>query len=82
MNILFVYTSQIIAENGGVQRVTKVLADYFKENQLNVFYLTKYKKSKNRLKNHYFFPDNQYNSSQVNLNYIKTLVIEKKLILL
>jgi glycosyltransferase involved in cell wall biosynthesis len=79
MNILFVYTSEIIAENGGVQRVTKVLADYFEKNQLNVFYLIKLKSSKNNYKNHYFLPDDQYNNSQVNLNYIRTLVIEKKI---
>tara|TARA_B110000003_G_scaffold276104_1_gene320911 strand:+ start:1029 stop:2207 length:1179 start_codon:yes stop_codon:yes gene_type:complete len=79
MNILFVYTSEIIAGNGGVQRVTKVLADYFEENHFNVFYLTKSKSSKNNYKNHYFFPENQYNNSQVNLNYIRTLVIEKKI---
>ena len=79
MNILFVYTSEIIAENGGVQRVTKVLADHFEENKLNVFYLTKSKSIKNNYKNHYFLPDDQYNNSQVNLNYIRTLVIEKKI---
>jgi len=79
MNILFVYTSEIIAENGGVQRVTKVLADYFEKNRLNVFYLTKSKSKSKSSKNNYFLPDDQYNNSQVNLNYIRTLVIEKKI---
>lgn len=79
MNILFVYTSEIIAENGGVQRVTKVLTDYFEKNQLNVFYLTKSKSIKSNFKNHYFLPDNQYNNGQANLNYIRTLVLEKKI---
>lgn len=79
MNVLFVYTSEIIAENGGVQRVTKVLADYFEENDINVFYLIKNHSIKNQLKNHYFFPDAQYNNSQLNLNFIKTLVLEKKI---
>lgn len=79
MNILFVYTSEIIAENGGVQRVTKVLADHFEENKINVFYLSKHKSTNNSYKYHYFLPDDQYNNSQVNLNYIRTLVIEKKI---
>lgn len=39
MNIAFVYPREIIAEQGGVQRVTSVLADYFESIGINVFYL-------------------------------------------
>jgi glycosyltransferase involved in cell wall biosynthesis len=79
MNILFVYTSEIIPENGGVQRVTKVLADHFEENKINIFYLSKHKSTNNSLKNHYFLPDNQNENNQENLNYIRTLVLENKI---
>ena len=39
MNIVFVYPREIIAEKGGVQRVTTVLADYFESIGINVLYL-------------------------------------------
>ena len=39
MNVAFVYPREIIAEKGGVQRVTTVLADYFESIGINVFYL-------------------------------------------
>lgn len=37
MNILFLYNSYINPTKGGVQRVTKVLADYFELKGNNVF---------------------------------------------
>lgn len=40
MSIVFVYPKEIIAEKGGVQRVTTVLADYFESFGINVFYLS------------------------------------------
>jgi len=40
MNILFVYTSEIIPEDGGVQRVTSFLGDYFEKKNNTVYYLS------------------------------------------
>lgn len=40
MNILFVYNSPIVPENGGVQRVTHVLSTYFEEHGHHSFYLS------------------------------------------
>lgn len=79
MNLLFVYTSEIIPEKGGVQRVTKVLADFFKDNDINVFYLSKEKTSSKSLTNHYFLPDKEALESKENLDYICTLVLSKNI---
>lgn len=79
MNILFIYTSEIIPESGGVQRVTKVLGDYFLSQDFNVFYLSYKKKSKkdDQINNHYFLNNDLdlYDSSNVNI-YLN--LIEKK----
>lgn len=45
MNILFVYTSEITPEDGGVQRVTSFLGSYFEQQNNDVYYLS-FKKSK------------------------------------
>lgn len=69
MNILFVYYSEIISENGGVQRVTSVLTDYF-EKQNNVVYFLSCKRNNKEKKinqRQYFLPDqnNIYNLNNI-----------------
>jgi glycosyltransferase involved in cell wall biosynthesis len=58
MNILFIYYSEIISENGGVQRVTSVLTDYFEKNNNLVFFLSCNRSNKNIKTNHrqFFLP--------------------------
>ena len=46
MNILFIYSNSINPNKGGVQRVTKVLADYFQLKGNNVFFLSLNKPTK------------------------------------
>lgn len=58
MNILFIYYSEIISENGGVQRVTSVLTDYFEKHNNLVYFLSCRRNNKNKESNHrqYFLP--------------------------
>jgi len=78
MNILFIYTSQIIANYGGVQKVTSVLSNFFSSKNNKCYYLSleKYKISKQ--KNHYFLPNEEINSD-INKDYIKDVVIKNEI---
>tara|TARA_B110000879_G_C11113035_1_gene488268 strand:+ start:299 stop:1489 length:1191 start_codon:yes stop_codon:yes gene_type:complete len=77
MNILFLYYSEIIPENGGVQRVTSVLTDYF-EKKNNVVYYLSCKRNHQDLEsnNRQFFLPNQddiynLNNIQFYIQFIK-----------
>ena len=78
MNILFVYTSQILSEKGGVQRVTKVLSNFFETRDLNTFFLSQHKTSNNDSK-HFFLPNKKAVNSKENLKYISSLVLNYKI---
>ncbi|WP_238299988.1 glycosyltransferase [Polaribacter irgensii] len=80
MNLLFIYTSEIIPQEGGVQRVTKVLSDYFKSQSINVFYISQHKKSKpsKELSSHYFLPDSNLSTIE-NINFLKNIVSNKEI---
>lgn len=80
MNLLFMYTSEIISEDGGVQRVTKVLSDHFKTQNISVCYLSQKKKSKpsKELTNHYFLPTPNLDSIE-NKTFFKKLVLKKEI---
>lgn len=78
MNILFVYTSQILPEKGGVQRVTKVLGDHFETLDIKVQYLS-ILKSKSFEKNHFFFPNSKVIDAKENLKYISSIVLNYKI---
>lgn len=41
MNILFIYDSAIVPNNGGIQRVTFVLSDYFEKNGHKTYFLSR-----------------------------------------
>ena len=73
------YTSEINPEEGGVQRVTKVLSDYFQSKNINVFYLS-LKKSEHskKINNHYFLPNTSLNSAENSL-FLKNLVFGKEI---
>jgi hypothetical protein len=79
MNILFVYTSPIIPENGGVQRVTEVLKNYFKEKGINSYYLTVKKDESIKVDTDYFFPNKNKINDEKNLKYYIQLIKEKKI---
>lgn len=78
MKILFVYTSQIIPEKGGVQRVTKVLGDYFETKDIEVFYLSM-QKLKPAEERHFFLPNVRIINSKENLQYISSFVSKYKI---
>ena len=80
INVVFVYTSEIISENGGVQRVTKFLSDHFKTQNISVCYLSQKKKSKpsKELTNHYFLPSPNLDSIK-NKTFFKKLVLKEEI---
>lgn len=78
MNILFIYTSQIDYEAGGVQRVTLVLSKYFEKKGINSYFLSFEKSNRNKLINQYFFPT-QIVDSEKNILFLKSLVQELRI---
>jgi len=78
MNILFVYTSQIIANSGGVQKVTSVLSNFFSSKNNKCYYLSLEKTSISQHKNHYFLPNEEINSD-INKDYINDVVITNEI---
>lgn len=80
INVIFVYTSEIIPEDGGVQRVTRVLSDYFNSQNISVCYLSKKKKSKpsKELTNHYFLPNPNLDAIE-NTTFFKELVLKEEI---
>ena len=78
MNILFVYTSQIIANSGGVQKVTSVLSNFFSSKNNKCYYLSLEKTSISQHKNHYFLPNEEVNSD-INKDYINDVVITNEI---
>lgn len=78
MNILFIYSSPIIAEGGGVQRVTKVLANYFEEHGNNTYYLSLYK-ADNMDSRQYVLPVNDCSNNIENKGYLCELLDKLKI---
>lgn len=78
MNILFIYSSPIIAEGGGVQRVTKVLANYFEEHGNNTYYLSLYK-ADNMDSRQYVLPINDCCNNIENKRYLCELLEKLKI---
>lgn len=83
MNILFLYRRAIIPVNGGIQRVTDVLANYFELKGHVVLYLTgknvnddDNEINKNR---QFFFPNNGNLLAVENFSYFKGFLNEKKI---
>lgn len=58
MNLLFIYNSPVIPENGGVQRVTHVLSSYFEAQGHTVCFLS-LKTSESQDSRQYFLPDTE-----------------------
>lgn len=80
MNILFVYTSQITPEDGGVQRVTLFLGTYFGQQNNEVYYLS-LNKSKTQTevnsKQHFLpFENDLYNKKNISF-YIDFVKLNK-----
>lgn len=83
MNILFVYSDVIDPLKGGVERVTCVLRDFFKTNNINVYFLSLASKADSAtiLEGQYFLPkpDDLYNKDNIDffLFLLKSKSIDK-----
>ena len=80
MNILFLYSGEILPERGGVQRVTSVLADEFARRGNGVFYLSlPAKTSGNALSERQFFlPKNDF-AAEKNRTFFLDFLKDKKI---
>lgn len=80
MNILFINEFQVNENQGGVQRVTQILADFFKEHDINIFYLFRKKNINDSFKNknEYRFPDKNISSIN-NQKLIEEIVFLNKI---
>lgn len=76
MNLLYIYSSNINPTHGGVQRVTKVLCDYFRTLGHNCYYLSS-QPTNGGIKNQYVLPNTELLNEQ-NIYYIQLLLLVKK----
>lgn len=77
MNLLFIYNSPIIPENGGVQRVTHVLSSYFEAQGHMVGFLS-LKTSKSQDPRQYFLPDVERCDTSPNRVFLSQLLKKQK----
>jgi len=63
MNLLYIYSSNINPTHGGVQRVTKVLCDYFRTLGHNCYYLSS-QPTNGGIKNQYVLPNTELLNEQ------------------
>lgn len=79
MNIAFLYYSEIVPERGGVQRVTSVLADFFENQGLSVYYLSMYKidESVQLSCRQHFFPSTK--NKVANIEYLTEFIKSKRI---
>lgn len=75
MNILYIYSSNIIPTHGGVQRVTKDLSDYFRSKAHNCYYLSS-QPNNDSIENQFVLPNTELLNEQ-NIRYIQSLLKEK-----
>lgn len=81
MNILFVYSSEINPQKGGVQRVTKILGDYFESQKHNVLFLS-LRKNENQLANdkrQFYLPESGKFTSSNNILYLKNFLLNNNI---
>lgn len=78
MNILFVYSSPIIPEGGGVQRVTKVLAALFEDHGHKTFFLSRYGVDNMDIRQ-YVLPENDNCNNKNNKDYLNSLIYKLKI---
>lgn len=73
MNLLFIYNSPIIPENGGVQRVTHVLSSYFETQGHTVFFLSLHT-SDSKDSRQYFLPEIDSCNTSSNREFLSQLL--------
>ena len=72
MNILFINEFQVLENEGGVQRITQILADFFNGNGINTFFIFQ-KTEKEYINTHYKLP-NLTISSVDNQKFLEKIV--------
>jgi len=78
VNLLFLYTSPFDPIKGGVQRVSSVLGEYFKNAGHNIYYLS-LKKSSNDIQHQYYLPDeNKFNTFE-NIQFFQNILVKNKI---
>ncbi len=80
MNILFLYSGEILPERGGVQRVTSVLADEFARRGNGVFYLSLPAKTSGNAfsERQFFLPENDF-AAEKNRTFFLDFLKDKKI---
>ena len=80
MNILFLYSGEILPERGGVQRVTSVLADEFARRGNGVFYLSLPAKASGVAfsERQFFLPENDF-AAEKNRTFFLDFLKDKKI---
>ena len=76
MNLLFIYTSEINSQKGGVQRVTSDLSEFFISLGHRVIYLSTRKSETNLQKcpHQYFLPNTKHLHNKENIEFYRNLV--------
>lgn len=78
MNLLFIYNSPIIPENGGVQRVTHVLSSYFEAQGHTVSFLS-LKTSESQDPRQHFLPNTERCNTSPNRVFLSQLLKKQKI---
>ncbi|MHC1704328.1 MAG: glycosyltransferase [Tenuifilaceae bacterium] len=79
MNILFLYTTTINPQVGGVERVTFTLANYFESKGHKVFFLGVTDFYSINDKRQFFLPDSSSSISKSNIIFFRSFLVEKSI---
>lgn len=79
MNILFLYSTTINPQVGGVQRVTFTLANYFESKGHTVFFLGVNDHSSIKDKGQFYLPDSSSFTSKMNISFFRSFLVEKSI---
>lgn len=79
MNFVFLYRNQFLPQEGGVQRVSIALAEYFQHKGNKVYYLSQKKYSDSILENQFFFPNDANIKTGENISFLSKFIKEHKI---
>ena len=79
MNILFLYSTAINPQVGGVERVTSTLAKYFQSQDYKVFFLGLTRLYSIGDERQFFLPDSSSFISKVNVSFFRSFLIEESI---
>ena len=77
MKVLFYFNHAIIPNQGGVERITSILGDYFETKKIQTFYLSDNCTRRNKFaKNNLFFPTTGGLNQDKNQRYLRKIINE------